>query len=45
MMSMILLFTHLRFREKRQTNFDRMIQANIPGQNHDCSIIPDYGNG
>lgn len=30
---------------RMRNDFDRMIQANIPGQNHDCSIIPDYGNG
>ena len=40
MMSMILL-SLIYFSERN----DRMIQANIPGQNHDCSIIPDYGNG
>jgi hypothetical protein len=30
---------------RMRNDFDRMIQANIAGQNHDCSIIPDYGNG
>lgn len=30
---------------RMRNDFDRMIQANIPGQNHDFSIVPDYGNG
>lgn len=30
---------------RMKADFDRMIQANIPGQNWDCDLIPDIGNG
>lgn len=28
-----------------QKDFDRMLNSDIPGQNHDCTIISDYGDG
>lgn len=28
-----------------KADFDRMIQADIPGQNWNCDLIPDVGNG
>lgn len=30
---------------RMQSDFDRMIQSDIPGQNWDCDLIPDIGSG
>ena len=31
--------------KRMKADFDRMIQADIPGQNWDCDLIPDVGSG
>lgn len=30
---------------QQRRDFDKMLMTDIPGQNYDCDIIPDFGNG